>query len=70
LLIWQYAWIILRGPDGQPFDVPPEGALGLLGLGWVGLRVWRDKREAGVWATATLVREEKEEKQAADKETP
>jgi hypothetical protein len=61
---------ILRGPDGQPFAVPPEGALGLLALGWVGLRVWRDKREAGGWAPATLVREEKEEKQEADKETP
>ena len=33
---------------GTPYDVPPEGSLGLLALGAVGLRAWRAKRqEAG-----------------------
>jgi hypothetical protein len=46
----------LRGPDGQPLEVPPEGALGLLALGWVGLRLWRDQRTGGGWAPATPMR--------------
>jgi hypothetical protein len=45
----------LRGPDGQPLAVPPEGSLGLLALGWVGLRLWRDARTAGGWSPATRV---------------
>lgn len=50
----------LRDPDGHPFDVPPDGALGLLALGWVGLRLWRDKRSQGGWAPATPVRKSAE----------
>lgn len=34
----------LRGPDGAPCAAPPEGSLGLLALGWVGLRLWREAR--------------------------
>lgn len=30
--------------DGQPFDIPAEGSLGLLALGYVGLMAWREKR--------------------------
>ncbi|HCK21370.1 MAG TPA: hypothetical protein DHW15_04180 [Bacteroidetes bacterium] len=32
--------------DGQPFPVPPEGSLGLLALGYVGLVAWRQVRTA------------------------
>ncbi|MGD2084101.1 MAG: hypothetical protein PVF91_14155 [Chromatiales bacterium] len=39
----------LNGPDGQPFEVPPGGALGLLAVGWIGLRLWREARESGGW---------------------
>ena len=34
----------LRTPDGQPFDVPADGSLGLLALGYVGIMLWRKKR--------------------------
>jgi hypothetical protein len=30
--------------DGKPFEVPPDGALGLLALGAVGVDAWRRKR--------------------------
>lgn len=32
------------GPDGQPFVIPPEGMLGVLALGAVGLLAWRKSR--------------------------
>ena len=31
--------------DGQPFEVPVEGSLGLLALGYIGLLAWRSKKE-------------------------
>lgn len=31
-------------PSGTPFEIPPEGSLGLLALGWRGLTLWRDAR--------------------------
>jgi len=34
-----------RTQDGQPFEVPEEGSLGLLALGYVGLMAWRQKRQ-------------------------
>ena len=35
--------------NGQPFEVPVDGSLGLLAMGHIGLRAWRKKRElAGV----------------------
>lgn len=37
---------VLRTPDGAPYEVPPEGSLGLLALGYVGLMLWRQKRHA------------------------
>ncbi len=49
---------VLRDPDGQPYEVPPGGALGLLAIGWVGLRLWRENREEGGWAPAIPPREE------------
>ena len=38
----------LISPDGEKMDVPPEGMLGLLALGAVGIKAWRQARqEAG-----------------------
>ena len=31
--------------NGKPFEVPEEGSLGLLALGYVGLMAWRQKRQ-------------------------
>lgn len=28
-----------------PFEIPPDGSLGLLALGHVGIKAWRTKRE-------------------------
>ncbi|MCU0433201.1 MAG: hypothetical protein MUC87_07105 [Bacteroidia bacterium] len=45
----------LTSPSGQPtgdkdpkpqYQVPPEGSLGLLALGWQGLKAWREARRA------------------------
>ena len=30
--------------DGQAFDIPIEGNLGLLAMGYVGMMLWRQKR--------------------------
>ena len=30
---------------GQPYEIPFEGSLGLLALGAVGLKAWRNKRK-------------------------
>ena len=37
--------IPLRTEDGEPFDLPIEGSLGLLALGDLGLVAWRRKRQ-------------------------
>jgi hypothetical protein len=35
---------------GDVYVIPPEGSLGLLALGAVGLKAWREKRDAvGFW---------------------
>ena len=34
----------ILGPDGREFDIPPEGTLGVLALGAVGLLAWRRRR--------------------------
>lgn len=36
--------IQLKTEDGQDFDIPEAGSLGLLALGYVGLMLWREKR--------------------------
>jgi hypothetical protein len=38
--------LVLRTPDGKLFDVPAEGSLSLLALGYKGLMAWRAKRIA------------------------
>ncbi|HET8962953.1 MAG TPA: hypothetical protein VFM99_03600 [Chitinophagales bacterium] len=36
--------ITITTKDGAPIDVPPEGSLGLLALGYKGLIAWRQSR--------------------------
>lgn len=38
--------IIITTKEGTPIDVPPEGSLGLLALGYKGLIAWRNARAA------------------------
>ncbi len=33
----------LQTEDGQPFDIPPSGSIGLLALGDLGIIAWRQK---------------------------
>lgn len=40
------AKIQLKTENGEPFDVPEDGSLGLLALGYVGVMLWREKRRA------------------------
>ena len=35
---------ILQTEDGQPYEIPLEGSLGLLAHGYVGLMAWRQKK--------------------------
>ncbi|MFK7904897.1 MAG: hypothetical protein AB8B69_07225 [Chitinophagales bacterium] len=37
--------IPIKKTDGAPYDVPVEGSMGLLALGFQGLKVWRAKRK-------------------------
>lgn len=37
--------IEIKTKDGQKFEVPVEGSLGLLALGYTGLMAWRMKRK-------------------------
>lgn len=38
--------ITITTKEGKPFAVPPEGSLGLLALGHIGVIAWRQAREA------------------------
>ena len=38
----------LKTKDGEPYDIPPEGSLGLLALGAKGLIAWRNKRDSKI----------------------
>jgi len=35
----------LKTPKGKPYDIPVEGSLGLLALGYVGLMSWRELKK-------------------------
>jgi len=35
---------IIHKKDGEEFEIPPEGSLGLLALGAVGIQLWRKKQ--------------------------
>ena len=37
--------IQLKTEQGQYFDIPEGGSLGLLALGYAGLMLWREKRQ-------------------------
>jgi hypothetical protein len=37
--------LILRSETGEIIEIPPEGMLGLLALGAVGIKAWREKRQ-------------------------
>ena len=36
---------VLTTESGEPFDIPADGSLGLLALGYVGVMLWREKRK-------------------------
>lgn len=36
----------IKTETGEIYDIPEEGSLGLLALGYAGLMVWREKRNA------------------------
>lgn len=38
----------LLNPDGTPYEIPVEGSLGLLALGYTGIMKWREKRAASI----------------------
>lgn len=40
------AGINLHDKAGNAYEVPPEGSLGLMALGYVGLMAWRERRSA------------------------
>jgi len=54
----------LISPEGKEMNIPPEGALGLLALGAVGIKAWRQARkEAGEpshWHTKSPEKDETE----------
>ncbi len=35
--------VTIKTLDGKAYDVPIEGSLGLLALGYVGVMLWREK---------------------------
>lgn len=37
--------IKLQTENGEPFEIPEGGSLGLLALGYIGVMLWREKRE-------------------------
>ncbi len=37
--------IVFKDKDGNSFSIPPQGSLGLLALGDIGLTAWRQVRE-------------------------
>lgn len=45
---------ILLNQEGQTFEVPVDGSLGLLACGYVGLMLWRDKKRERLQQAHTL----------------
>lgn len=54
----------ILGPDGQEFDIPREGSLGILALGAAGLLAWRKRRGT---IESSFIQAEPPKKAAADK---
>jgi hypothetical protein len=57
----------IESKDGT-FDIPPDGSLGLLALGAVGLKAWRKKREEVKAQLAT--KQKKDETQGKENSSP
>jgi len=49
--------ILIKTVDGKPYDVPVEGSLGLLALGYIGVMMWREKISAIQKQTAQAKKE-------------
>ncbi|MFT5621348.1 MAG: hypothetical protein ACI8Q1_002438 [Parvicella sp.] len=45
--------------EGKPYEVPPGGSLGLLALGAVGVRVWREANKGMKTTTKPTSNEKK-----------
>jgi len=58
-----YESLKLISSDGEKMDIPPEGMLGLLALGAVGIKAWRQARkkagEPSHWYTKPSEEEQK-----------
>ncbi len=53
--------LVISTEDGKPFQVPPEGSLGLLALGYKGLIAWRQARRQ-----YQMIKKAAEEKEKAE----
>lgn len=42
--------------EGKRYDVPPEGSLGLLALGYRGVMAWRERRREFLEAQKTTIK--------------
>jgi hypothetical protein len=56
--------LIFHTEDGQPFDIPADGMLGLLALGAVGVKAWREKRKLVSEPSHWLTKPKDEDQQA------
>jgi len=48
--------------DGTTLEIPPEGMLGLLALGAVGIKAWRDQRQQAGMESHWEIKPPKEDK--------
>ncbi len=37
-----------KAENGKPFEIPIEGSLGLLAYGYIGIMLWREKRQGNI----------------------
>lgn len=57
--------LIFRTPEGQILDIPADGFLGLLALGAVGVKAWREKRQAIGAESHWFIKPQEDEKNTA-----
>lgn len=50
--------VIIKTMDGKSYDIPVEGSLGLLALGYVGIMMWREKIRASQSTSPPLTENE------------
>lgn len=60
--------IIITTKEGNPIEVPPEGSLGLLALGYKGLIAWRQARMKAGKQVMEQRKAEKKKNDSADAE--